>query len=305
VSRDKNDLTLVACDIEGNWNLPLLKSAAELSRAPLVYARSGEHRNLAAQSVPFEELATRFRTVLACETGTGARDVFEFPSPRVQTAVVVGNEETGIARSVLRRCSSVVTIPMFSRRFSSVNVGVASAIVLYVLSRDLARRGATSRRGVKSNLDLLIRAPADPAECGSLLRSAAAFGWKRVFLEDPERSWFSDTRDVVALSRAAARREINPIVVLKPERVQVRQYDRAILCSGNRTGTPLSRYRLKDSRSTLLIYGACSIPQDLAGIPTDEVYVDFDNPGAGMFFRHEGSVLLAVLARQLRGRPHG
>jgi len=45
-----NSVTLIALDIEGSWNVPLLENAAELSQAGLIFASSGEHADLAAPS---------------------------------------------------------------------------------------------------------------------------------------------------------------------------------------------------------------------------------------------------------------
>jgi len=176
-----NSVTLIALDTEGEWNVPLLQNAAELSQANLIFASSGEHANLAAPSSDsFEHTAKKFNTILACETGVKARNIFDFPDPRGKVALVVGNEEHGILKSVLKRCSATVTIPMFCNRLSSMNVAASSAVGLYVLERDLARKGFSNRSTGRSSMDILIDAPGDPAETGSLLRSVAAFGWKKV-----------------------------------------------------------------------------------------------------------------------------
>jgi tRNA G18 (ribose-2'-O)-methylase SpoU len=62
---------------------------------------------------------------------------------------------------------------------SSLNVGVAAAIALYALTRDLGRRKRQRSALRLQDVDVCIEAPADPHELGSLLRSVYAFGWRR------------------------------------------------------------------------------------------------------------------------------
>lgn len=301
-----NSVTLIALDIEGSWNVPLLENAAELSQARLIFASSGEHANLAApSSEPFEHTAKKFGTILACETGVKARNIFDLPAPRGRSALVVGNEEQGIPKSVLKRCSATVTIPMFCEQLTSVNVAASSAVGLYVLERDLARKGFSTRSTGHSSIDLLIRAPGDPAETGSLLRSAAAFGWKKVYLQDPAGSWFTESRESVSVSRAAARREINPIVVLQADELPAHRFEKVVWCTGERTGVPLSRYRIGGCKNALLSLGVDALPDHLTSLPCDHVYVDFVNNRATARPRHAVSTILGVLAQQLRNNRHG
>ncbi len=55
----------------------------------------------------------------------------DFTSP---TAIVVGNENTGLSTDARERCTELVRIPMASGQ-SSLNVGVAAGILLYELTR--------------------------------------------------------------------------------------------------------------------------------------------------------------------------
>lgn len=55
----------------------------------------------------------------------------EFTLP---TAIVVGNEQTGISEQTRQRCTDLVRIPMAQGQ-SSLNVGVAAGILLYELAR--------------------------------------------------------------------------------------------------------------------------------------------------------------------------
>jgi hypothetical protein len=296
--KQKTRLGLIALDIQGEWNMPLLENAARLSGADLVYASSEEGREPAAGTCSsFAETAASFDTLIACETGKNAKNIFRFQAPRGRIGLVVGNELAGIPGSILRQCHATVVIPMFCGRLSSINVAASAAVGLYVLSRDLGRQGLPVSGKNAFLPDLLVQAPADPAECGSLLRSVAAFGWKRVYLHDPEQAWFTRDKERITLSRAAARRENNSLAVLEAAGLPVRRYTRVIQCSLGRAGVPLSRFRAESLRGALLALGLDSLPQPLETLPRDELHVDFAESGIQPLPRHAASVLLAVLAQ--------
>jgi hypothetical protein len=60
---------------------------------------------------------------------------------------------------------------------------------------------------------LLLLGPDDHVEAGSTIRSAAAFGWSTVGLDDRRCDWFGAPRAAVAEERAAARSHRNAIRV--------------------------------------------------------------------------------------------
>jgi 23S rRNA (guanosine2251-2'-O)-methyltransferase len=49
---------------------------------------------------------------------------------RIPTAIVMGAEDTGISKDVLKRADQLIRIPM-AAKFDSLNVSVASGIILY------------------------------------------------------------------------------------------------------------------------------------------------------------------------------
>jgi tRNA G18 (ribose-2'-O)-methylase SpoU len=153
---------------------------------------------------------------------------------------------------------------MFGRGMSSVNVAVAAAIVLYALQRDLGRKRLRPSALAHRDVDLLVLGPPDPNELGSLFRSVWAFGWPRVFLADPRGTWFSKDRSTVVAGRAAARREVNPLVIAPHDQLDVREYARIVRCDGERQGTALSRYSLTARDQTLLVYGGGELPLQAA-----------------------------------------
>lgn len=297
----KEGLTLIALDIQGEWNLPQLTNAAELSGASLQYCKSGKFEALAAPTnTPFSEIRNKFSAVIACETGVKARNIFQFPSPRGNIALVVGNEEKGIPKSVLKQCSDIVTLPMPSRSLTSVNVAASASACLYIIQRDLARQGGfqTNRRN-QNIFDLAILAPEDPAECGSIIRSAGAFGFRRVYLHDPFCSWFSDNREKITLSRAAARREVNPVHIKPFEELDASGYSKVINFSRIGTGLPLSRYRMKNNGQILITLGFENVETELSHIPQDDIFIDFADSSIYPKPRHEACIALSVLTNQI------
>jgi len=295
-------LTLVGLDIEGKWNVPLLQNAAEMSGASLKFGRANLSSDTTAEGgssiAHDEELLNRYDCVLACENVRKSRNIYEFPAPRGHTALLVGNELRGIPGELLKQVTQVVSIPMFGNGMTSVNVAVAAAIALYVLERDFARKGIRSSGLSQRGVDVWLKAPADPSELGSLPRSVWAFGWRKVYLCDHKRVWFTSNREVVLAGRAAARREVNPLVIAPDEQMNIRRYSKVILCNGERSGTALSRLVLPSHGRVLVAYGA-GHPDCLEDLPVERIFVDHKNSQVTAFFRHMGSILLSVVSQML------
>ena len=177
---------------------------------------------------------------------------------------------------------------------SSLNVAVSAAIALYILSKDLGRKKRGKSDLTQRDIDVLIHAPNDPHELGSLLRSAWTFGWRRVFVSDPHGVWFTRDQKVVLDSRAAARRYKNPLAVLPADHLDLGAYDFTLVCDGRREGMPLSRFRLPPCHRMLLIYGDRKYAEG-----SEHLFVDHARTGTEPRFRHGGSVMLSVLAEML------
>jgi tRNA G18 (ribose-2'-O)-methylase SpoU len=304
----KSKLTLVGLEIGGDWNIPLLRNAAAMSGASLVFAQ-GKSPTEAPQKaielvVGIDELLGQYDCVLACEATEQSRSVYECPVPRGHLGLIVGNERTGVPHDILKKVSQVVSIPMLGQGMSSVNVAVAAAIVLYVLERDLARKRFRTSTLSHRDVDVLVLGPPDPSELGSLLRSAWAFGWQRLFLSDPHGVWFTKDRQTVLAGRAASRGEVNRIVVRPWNQLNISDYEQIVVCSRTRDGTPLSRFTLPDRGKMLLVYGDDELPLSTRK-SCDRIYVDHRAADIAPCYRHSGSVLLTMIAQRLRRGRHG
>jgi len=291
----RNSLTLVGLDIEGEWNLPLLKNAADISGASVEFAKSGEY---------FTHLQKKFDRIIACETSKKSRSIYDFPALRGRIAIIVGNEQKGIPKNILRKVDQVVSIPMYGKNMSSVNVAVAAAIALYSFKKDFARNKIRKCKLIQKNIDILLLRPENPNEIGSLFRSIWAFGWRHVFLADDNNVWFTKDKKNLLAGRAAARREINPLAVIPAERIDFGMYDHIYLCNSDRSGTPLSKLTIHGKRKILIIYGAGKVNIQ-ENISVEEVYADFCTKNKKPCFRHEGSALLSVVSEMVTRRHHG
>lgn len=332
----KSDVTLLALDIEGEWNVPLLRNAAEMSGAALLFAHAdgpsngrvacsasdgdsterpprvetagdetpvddrGKQQFLTEPMPHIDELLGRFNRVIACEATKQSRSIYDYPAPRGHVAVIVGNELRGVPKRLLKKVDQVVSIPMYGRGMSSFNVAAAAAIALYSLERDLGRKRLRPSSLTQRSVDVLLVGPRDSSELGSLLRSAWAFGWKRVFLDDPHGVWFSEDRATILAGRAAARREVNPLVVASAAQIDLREYDSVMLCDGQSQGSPLSRLSLPSAGKLLLVYGEGDPARDYAS--AERIFVDHKVSKVGAGFRHAGSILLSVISHILRRR---
>ena len=299
----RSPYTLVGVDIAGEWNRPLLVNAARLSDCSCAFARSDgfAKANKGSGGAPdddLEVLLQGFQRIVACEATKKSVGLYDFPAPREQTAVLVGNEEAGLPRAVLKRADSIVSIPMACSALSSLNVAVAGAIVLYALTRDLGRRKQRRSTLRLQGVDVLIQASADPHELGSLLRSVYAFGWRRVFLSDPHRIWFTEDPRVILAGRAAARRARNLLAVLPVEKLESPAYDAMLVCDPGEPGMTLSRLQLPECRRLLVVIGSGD-SQAGCEISATSVTVDFVDRSVTARTRHAGSILLSVVASML------
>jgi len=71
--------------------------------------------------------------IIALEQTKTSQDIFKF-KPKFPLALVVGNEKTGVSKSLLKYCDASIEIPMRGKK-NSLNVSVATGIALYQISK--------------------------------------------------------------------------------------------------------------------------------------------------------------------------
>jgi SpoU rRNA Methylase family len=211
------------------------------------------------------ELAACYAPIVALDNLEGAGMIYGCQLGRgPQPAVVAGNERTGISREVQALATGAVQIPMVSRRLNCLNVAAASAVALYYLSRGGASKLQVRSHPEQRRPELIMLGGSDPIELGSAIRSAGAFGWSRVLVEDRAGVWFGCDRVTQSEGRAAARRQRNPIHLIPAPSDRRYRFEEAVVITVRPTDTPIHRANLARG------------PQQVIAIP-DESAVDVEN----------------------------
>lgn len=302
---------LIGDGIENPPNARALMDAAAMFAVP---ARFRDSHSLAESwstelgggklpTVETTELLSELLPIVAIENVQGSTSVYEASLPHGSPSIVVGNEGRGIRGDVLRAASKCVDIPMPGRGINTLNVAAAAAVALFYLLAPERRPVRRAPRPEQRRPGLLLLAPADHVEAGSALRSAAAFGWRAVGLDDRERVWFGVPRAARTEGRAAARSHRNAIRVLPMRAEGPLGFGRVVVAGAEVDGPPITRVDLAGGRNTLLV-----LPDEKSQLDIDwrslAAKVEFARlplPVEDFPYRYRlvASVVLAEAARQI------
>ncbi len=78
------------------------------------------------------ELKKQGFKIIALEQSTNSINIFKFKPPK-KIALVLGNEKTGVSKSILKKCDKIIEIPMFGKK-ESLNVSVAFGVAGYLIN---------------------------------------------------------------------------------------------------------------------------------------------------------------------------
>lgn len=198
------------------------------------------------------EVRDRHARIIALDNLAGAKEVYGLRAGS-HYAVVVGNERRGISRGFHALATDLAQIPMQSRRINCLNVAAASAVALYYLRCAQVGPMATRSDPASRRPELLLLGAGDPIELGSAVRSAAAFGWHRAFIEDRDGIWFGCDRVTRSEGRAAARRGRNDIRLAPIPRAAALGFAQVVVVTTQRIGTPIRRVNLARGGGQLLV----------------------------------------------------
>ena len=288
---------LVGDGVENPANALALAEAARMFAVPCSFRDS---RGLAAHlpelsTVDTAALLGGAGPLIAVDNAPGAESVYRAGPLRGGASIVVGNERRGIRPDVLRAAAKTVQIPMPGRGVNTLNVATAAAVALYYLLDAHGRRQARAPRPESHRPALLLAAPRDPVEAGSSLRSAAAFGWQTVAVDDREKVWFGTPRPVRNEARAAARSHRNPLrVVPAGDAWSSPPGGRVVVCAPDADGPPLHRTELTGPGTVLVIPDGDGWEP---GPGTEFARVAV--PGIAGRYRLVSGIVLAEAARQL------
>jgi tRNA G18 (ribose-2'-O)-methylase SpoU len=254
------------------------------------------------------EIRALHERILAFDNLPGARELYGFHAG-LDFAVLVGNERRGLSHEFASLATDQVHVPMVSRRINCLNVAAASAVALYYLNSPPVGPMAVRKDPRSRRPELLLLGAADHLELGSSIRSAAAFGWERAFIEDSHRAWFGSDRATRSQGRAAARRGKNEILLVPCPPQAAFQYPRATVITCQRIGVPLHRAKFAGGPGQLVVlpdesHGSSSAEDwSRFGRQVDFAHLQLPTTEFTYHYRLVATIALAEISRQVGRRP--
>jgi hypothetical protein len=239
--------------------------------------------------------------LIAVENSPQARSVYGRPALRGPATLALGHERRGVPRALLAAADETVVIPTMSRTVTTLNVAAAAAVVGWYVLRGCGPQAIAAHPARRHPAVLL--SGDDHVEVGSSLRSAAALGWREVFLDDRSAGWFDGPSWLRRESRAAARRHKNPLHVRRASRDVAAGFEEVVVVSPAGPGRAVTRQPLARGRRQLVVIGAG--PEQVAALPGGRLRVaslGLRELGCAPPLRLVASIALAEIARQA-GRP--
>lgn len=145
----------------------------------------------------------------------------------------------------------------------------------------------------------------DHVEVGSSLRSAAAFGFRDVLLDDRGAGWFEGPAATRREARAAARRHKNPLRVHRATLSDLERFDDVLVVLESAKRLPLQRNRLTRGRRQLVVVGVHDDEVDGLAAASIQVASLELTPVVSAPLRFVASITLAEIARQVGRRRRG
>lgn len=238
--------------------------------------------------------------LIAIENAAGAAEIYGRPPLQGRATIAVGNERRGLSRRTLASADETLEIPTQSRTVTTLNVAAAAAVAGWYVLRGSGRQAQVARPQIRRPFFLLVGR--DHVEVGSSLRSAAAFGFRDVLLDDRGAGWFAGSAAERREARAAARRHKNPLLVHRASAADLERFDEVIVVLPSGSANPLQRERFTRGRHQLVVVG--SERSDLERIAQRRVrFATLDlKPSEDPPLRLVASIVLAEIARQVGRR---
>jgi tRNA G18 (ribose-2'-O)-methylase SpoU len=240
--------------------------------------------------------------LIAIENVPRAQSIYGRPPLRVDATIAVGNERRGVSRRTLERADETLVIPTQSRSVTTLNVAAATAVAGWYVLRGSGAQPRAMRP--EHRRPALLVVGYDHIEVGSTLRSAAAFGFHDVLLDDRGAGWFEGPAAVRREARAAARRHKNPLRIHRASLGNAARFDEIVVVTASGQSPPLHRESLVRGQRQLVVVG--TDPAEIATVAADRLRVaTLDLTYADSVpLRLTSSIALAEIARQVgRRRP--
>jgi tRNA(Leu) C34 or U34 (ribose-2'-O)-methylase TrmL len=201
-----------------------------------------------------EHVAGNYSPILALDNVAYSADLFAFKlAPTNKPALIVGNERFGISHDMVSTAEHVLHLPMSGPSLNMINVSAAAAIALYYLTAGVGARMPMRADPPRVRPEVLLIGGSDYFELGCTIRSAAAFGWERLFVDDRELVWFGQNRALQSMETESdshdARSAMKLVPVASPATYS---FSKAIVVTRD-SGTPLHLLNLADGPQNLIV----------------------------------------------------
>jgi hypothetical protein len=284
---------LIGEEIAGEWN--------RLALDDLAATLGCNYQPYDSEDVDQAGALDGFEALIAAESRIDSQCAYTYRPTAAQAALILGNEAKGIRRKTLKRARATVEVPVPSLNMNCLNVAAAASILLYYLTleKTLGFRARSLASIQKDRPDVLLLGGHDPMELGSVVRSACAFGWDRVGLDDGHNTWYECDRVMKAQGRGAARRGRNPIRVSPWNDKQLDQYERVVVASIS-PGIPIHDVRLLGQKTLVVLPDESQAESWTASESIEIVHASLTPLSSDRYhYRQAASIALAEIARQL------
>jgi SpoU rRNA Methylase family len=303
----RHRVDLIGDGIENPFNIEAMIHAAEMFGSSCLFNQlpTGENVDGAAE-ISCVEIGQSYSPVLALENWKNVQVLYGYElQENARAALVAGNERQGISREMAAASTHAISIPMISKRLNCINVAAASAVGLYYLSYGFRGRMQIRSAPEKKRPEIVLIGGTEHAELGSAIRSAAALGWNRVFIEDRFGIWFGCDRITKSEGRAAARRGRNPIRLIPCQQDHRYLFREAVIVTTKNLGTAPPKVDLcRGPQQVVIIADENQI--DVEGERWNRVaekvtFAQIEVPATTFryHFRHLASIALAEISRQV------
>jgi SpoU rRNA Methylase family len=303
----RHRVDLIGDGIENPFNIEAMIHAAEMFGSSCLFNRlpAGDITN-GASAITCVEIGQSYSPVLALENWKNVQVLYGYElQENTRAALVAGNERQGISREVAAASTHAICIPMISKRLNCINVAAASAVGLYYLSYGFKGRMQTRSAPEKKRPEILLVGGIEHAELGSAIRSAAALGWNRMFIEDRSQVWFGCDRITKSEGRAAARRGRNPIRLIPCQPDHRYLFREAVIVTTKNLGDVLPKVDLcRGPQQTIIIADENQIDVEAERwnrVAERITFAQIEVPAATFryHYRHLASIALAEISRQV------
>lgn len=308
-------IDLIADGIENPRNARALIDVARMFGSVCRFRdRKGLYESLKLETLPsdyevnyiqVQNVVDRYSPIISLENLENAIDIFGYNfRSGLPGALIVGNERYGVSHEMHNTANYVLHIPMTSFSVNTLNVATTAGVALYYLMHGPTARMHVRAQPEKRRPEILLVGGNDPMELGSVLRSAAAFGWERAFLEDRGAVWFGRDHLNRSEEKNSARRGRNTLK-LYPVSHENRYAFKKVTVVSRHEGVSLPKSRLAEGPQQLVIIpdeSAVDVVSEnwhRAGANVQFVKIEVPSVDYKYHYRVFASIALAEISRQV------